>query len=162
MAMAIEDLMCSSSVPQVLRFQLPGSPGCRPRHSARHADSLEQRGTLDAGCWKLEPELGLMRIAVIPGDGIGKDVTAEAVKVLTAVGEGFGRTFELEQLPWSADHYLQTGDHDSAQRLRDAARSSTRSSSARSAIRACPTIATRATSCSARGSSSISTSTTAR
>ena len=49
------------------------------------------------------------RIAVIPGDGIGKEVTAEAVKVIEAVGRKFGRTFELEQLPWSADHYLQTG-----------------------------------------------------
>jgi 3-isopropylmalate dehydrogenase len=49
------------------------------------------------------------KIAVIPGDGIGTDVTAEAVKVIEAVGQKFGRTFELEQLPWSADHYLQTG-----------------------------------------------------
>ncbi len=51
-----------------------------------------------------------MRIAVIPGDGIGKDVTAEAVKVLRAVGEVFGRTFDLVHLPWSADHYLATGE----------------------------------------------------
>jgi 3-isopropylmalate dehydrogenase len=50
-----------------------------------------------------------LRIAVIPGDGIGKDVTAEAVKVLKAVGQKFGRAFQLEHLPWSADHYLQTG-----------------------------------------------------
>jgi len=50
-----------------------------------------------------------MRIAVIPGDGIGIDVTAEAVKVIRAVGEVFGRTFDLEMLPYGADHYLQTG-----------------------------------------------------
>jgi 3-isopropylmalate dehydrogenase len=50
-----------------------------------------------------------MRIAVIPGDGIGKEVTAESVRVLQAVGERFGRWFELEQLPWSADYYLQSG-----------------------------------------------------
>ncbi len=50
-----------------------------------------------------------MRIAVIAGDGIGKEVTAEAVKILEAVGQKFGRAFELEHLPWSADHYLQTG-----------------------------------------------------
>ncbi|HSC27159.1 MAG TPA: isocitrate/isopropylmalate family dehydrogenase, partial [Vicinamibacterales bacterium] len=50
-----------------------------------------------------------MRIAVIPGDGIGKDVTAEAVKVLRAVGERFGRRFDLEHLPWGADYFLQTG-----------------------------------------------------
>src|SRR3972149_6688918 len=50
-----------------------------------------------------------MRIAVIPGDGIGKDVTAEAVKALNAVGETFGRQFGLEHLPWGADYFLQTG-----------------------------------------------------
>ena len=51
-----------------------------------------------------------MRIAVIPGDGIGKDVTAEAVKVLKATSEVFGRPLELVHLPWSADHYLATGE----------------------------------------------------
>ena len=51
-----------------------------------------------------------MNIAVIAGDGIGKDVTAEAVKVLGAVGRVFGRRIELEHLPWSADHYLKTGE----------------------------------------------------
>ena len=51
-----------------------------------------------------------MRIAIIPGDGIGKEVTAEAVKVLQAAGEKFGRKFELEHLPWSADHLLATGE----------------------------------------------------
>jgi 3-isopropylmalate dehydrogenase len=50
-----------------------------------------------------------MKIAIIPGDGIGKEVTAEAVKVLKAVGDRFGRSFDLEQLPWSADYYLETG-----------------------------------------------------
>jgi 3-isopropylmalate dehydrogenase len=50
-----------------------------------------------------------VRIAVIAGDGIGKEVTAEAVKVLTRVGDVFGRTFELEHLPWGADYFLQTG-----------------------------------------------------
>ena len=49
------------------------------------------------------------RIAVIPGDGIGQDVTAEAVKVIGAIAETFGRTFHLETLPWSADYYRQTG-----------------------------------------------------
>jgi 3-isopropylmalate dehydrogenase len=51
-----------------------------------------------------------MRIAIIPGDGIGKEVTAEVVKVLEGVGEKFGRTFHLEHLPWSADHYVATGE----------------------------------------------------
>ena len=50
-----------------------------------------------------------MRIAIIPGDGIGVDVTAEAVKVLRAVDDVFGREIVLETLPWSADYYLATG-----------------------------------------------------
>lgn len=50
-----------------------------------------------------------MRIAVIPGDGIGKDVTAEAVKVLRQVSEASGRKLDLTEFPWSADHYLATG-----------------------------------------------------
>jgi 3-isopropylmalate dehydrogenase len=44
------------------------------------------------------------RIAVIPGDGIGPEVIAEASKVLQRVGG-----LELVPLPWSADHYLTTG-----------------------------------------------------
>jgi 3-isopropylmalate dehydrogenase len=44
-------------------------------------------------------------IALIPGDGIGREVTAEAVKVLQAIGG-----VDLQELPWSADHYLQTGE----------------------------------------------------
>jgi 3-isopropylmalate dehydrogenase len=45
------------------------------------------------------------KIALIPGDGIGREVTAEAVKVLKAIGG-----VDLHELPWSADHYLQTGE----------------------------------------------------
>jgi 3-isopropylmalate dehydrogenase len=51
-----------------------------------------------------------MKIAVIPGDGIGVDVTAEAVKVLGRVAERRGLRFEPVFLPWSADHYLKTGE----------------------------------------------------
>jgi 3-isopropylmalate dehydrogenase len=50
-----------------------------------------------------------VRIAVIPGDGIGKEVTAEAVKVLEAAAAVCGDRFDLQTLPWSADHYLSTG-----------------------------------------------------
>jgi 3-isopropylmalate dehydrogenase len=50
-----------------------------------------------------------MRIAVIAGDGIGKEVTAEAVKVLQKTADVFGRKIDLELLPYGADYYLQTG-----------------------------------------------------
>jgi 3-isopropylmalate dehydrogenase len=50
-----------------------------------------------------------VKIAVIPGDGIGKEVTAEAVKVLEAAAEVSGARIDLQTLPWGADHYLSTG-----------------------------------------------------
>ena len=50
-----------------------------------------------------------MRIAVIPGDGIGIEVTAEALKAVRAAGDAFGRRLDIEILPWGADHYLATG-----------------------------------------------------
>jgi 3-isopropylmalate dehydrogenase len=50
-----------------------------------------------------------MKIAVVPGDGIGVDVTAEAVKVLDRVSRQRSIPFEPVFFPWSADHYLSTG-----------------------------------------------------
>ena len=50
-----------------------------------------------------------MRIAVIPGDGIGVETTAEAVKVLRTIADVYGRPIDLEMLPWGAEHFLKTG-----------------------------------------------------
>jgi 3-isopropylmalate dehydrogenase len=50
------------------------------------------------------------RIAVLAGDGTGKDVTAEAVKVLAAAAEAWDLPLELVHFPWDADHYLATGE----------------------------------------------------
>jgi 3-isopropylmalate dehydrogenase len=50
------------------------------------------------------------RIAVLPGDGTGKDVTAEAVKVLEAAAESWDLPLELVHLDWDADRYLATGE----------------------------------------------------
>jgi 3-isopropylmalate dehydrogenase len=49
------------------------------------------------------------RIALIPGDGIGVEVAAEALKAIAAVSEVTGRRVEIETLPWGADYYLRTG-----------------------------------------------------
>jgi 3-isopropylmalate dehydrogenase len=49
------------------------------------------------------------RIAVIPGDGIGKEVTPEAVKVLLAVAAATGRNMEFVEFDWGADKYLREG-----------------------------------------------------
>ncbi len=51
-----------------------------------------------------------MRIAVVPGDGIGVDVTREAVKVLERVARLRGLPLETVFFPWGADHYLATGE----------------------------------------------------
>jgi 3-isopropylmalate dehydrogenase len=47
------------------------------------------------------------RIAVIPGDGIGKEVTPEAVKVLKAVTAATQRAIEFVEFDWGADRYLR-------------------------------------------------------
>src|ERR1700688_4725781 len=49
------------------------------------------------------------RIAVIPGDGIGKEVTPEAVKVLRAVTARAKRPLEFVEFDWGADRYLRDG-----------------------------------------------------
>jgi 3-isopropylmalate dehydrogenase len=51
-----------------------------------------------------------VKIAIVPGDGIGVDVTREAVRVLEAVASSRGFPMELVHFPWSADHYLATGE----------------------------------------------------
>ena len=38
------------------------------------------------------------RIGVIPGDGIGPEITAEAVKVLDAVASKYGHTFDYDEI----------------------------------------------------------------
>src|SRR6185369_7920474 len=52
---------------------------------------------------------GDLRIAVVPGDGIGVEVTAEAVRALEAVAAAAGRRLRLQHFEWGADHYLKTG-----------------------------------------------------
>jgi 3-isopropylmalate dehydrogenase len=51
-----------------------------------------------------------MKIAIVPGDGIGVDVTREAVKVLEEVCRRGSIGLEMASFPWSADHYLATGE----------------------------------------------------
>jgi 3-isopropylmalate dehydrogenase len=49
------------------------------------------------------------RIAVIPGDGIGLEVTREAVRVLEAVEARFGTGLELVHFDLGADRFLRDG-----------------------------------------------------
>ena len=60
-------------------------------------------------------------IAVLPGDGIGPEVVAEAVKVLDAVTRPAGVTLEKTSYPLGAEHWLETGEvlnEDTMERLR--------------------------------------------
>lgn len=44
-------------------------------------------------------------IAVIPGDGVGKEVTPAAQHVLTAIGRRFDASFDFEEFGWGGDYY---------------------------------------------------------
>ncbi len=50
------------------------------------------------------------RLAVIKGDGIGPEVTDQALHVLEAVEQAYGPGIEVEILPFGAEHYLATGE----------------------------------------------------
>src|ERR1700733_11727279 len=50
------------------------------------------------------------KIAVIPGDGIGKEVMPEGLRVLNAAAKRFGIALEPTRIAWaSCDHYAATG-----------------------------------------------------
>ena len=48
-------------------------------------------------------------IAVIPGDGIGREVTPAALEVLEAAGRAHGFELALTEHPWGCDHFVETG-----------------------------------------------------
>lgn len=48
-------------------------------------------------------------IAVLPGDGIGTEVTETALRVLKEAGELYGAAFELESFDAGAGRYVRTG-----------------------------------------------------
>ncbi len=62
------------------------------------------------------------RIAVIPGDGIGQEVTPEAVKVIRAATARRNRPIEFVDFDWGADKFLRenvTLPHGAMEMLRD-------------------------------------------
>ena len=61
-------------------------------------------------------------VAVIPGDGIGKEVVPEALRVLERTGEMWGFGFEWSWFDWGCEHFLDTGSmmpDDGLDRLRE-------------------------------------------
>ncbi len=49
------------------------------------------------------------RVAVIPGDGIGKEVVPEGIRVLQAAARRFGFAVAWTELDWSCERYAKTG-----------------------------------------------------
>jgi isocitrate/isopropylmalate dehydrogenase len=49
-------------------------------------------------------------IAVIAGDGIGPEVTAEELKVLDAAAEVHGFKLDYHPFPFGSEHYFKTGE----------------------------------------------------
>jgi len=49
------------------------------------------------------------KIANIPGDGIGKEVVPEGLRVLDAAGRKFGIEFSFADFDWSCETYTKTG-----------------------------------------------------
>ena len=49
------------------------------------------------------------RIAVIPGDGIGKEVVPEGLRVLDAAARKFNIDLKLDHFDWSCDYYAKHG-----------------------------------------------------
>jgi 3-isopropylmalate dehydrogenase len=58
---------------------------------------------------RLQPEERTFRIAVLPGDGIGPEVIAQAVRVLHAIGERFGHRFLCDSFPIGGTALRLTG-----------------------------------------------------
>jgi 3-isopropylmalate dehydrogenase len=63
----------------------------------------------------------MLKIATIPGDGIGPEVVSQALRVLDKAAEQAELAYDIEHFPFSAGHYLETGhilDDDDLQTLR--------------------------------------------
>src|SRR3954463_7652893 len=48
-----------------------------------------------------------MKIAVMPGDGVGKEVIPEGLKVLQVAAKKFGFTYDTTDYPFGAEYYLE-------------------------------------------------------
>ncbi len=76
------------------------------------------------GCAHGSGTMGRMpsfRIAVLPGDGIGREVMPPALEMLAAAGARHGLEFELEHFAWGTNYYFEHGSmmpQDGIERLR--------------------------------------------
>jgi tartrate dehydrogenase/decarboxylase/D-malate dehydrogenase len=62
-------------------------------------------------------------VALLPGDGIGREVLPAATAVLDAAGGRYGFALDYDEVPWGCEHYTRTGammPPDGLERLRAA------------------------------------------
>jgi tartrate dehydrogenase/decarboxylase / D-malate dehydrogenase len=79
--------------------------------AATHKDQLRDK------FWWIKTEkterrhhsMNTYKIAVIPGDGIGKEVVPEGLRVLEAAGKRFGIKYSFTHFDWSCETYVKTG-----------------------------------------------------
>ena len=50
------------------------------------------------------------RVTVLPGDGTGKEVMAEAMRVLSVFEKNSPISFEITEIPCGGEYYLETGN----------------------------------------------------
>jgi tartrate dehydrogenase/decarboxylase/D-malate dehydrogenase len=63
-----------------------------------------------------------IRVAVIPGDGVGREVIPEGIRVLEAAGNKHQINFDWREFDWSCKTWLETGKmmpDDGIEQLRD-------------------------------------------
>ena len=76
--------------------------------TSRHQkEGAGRNGTTDAP--QTDNDMSNYDIAVIRGDGIGKEVVGEGLKVLDAVGAREGISLNFTEFPWGSDYYLEHG-----------------------------------------------------
>ena len=79
------------------------SPGCGAAPTAKPTAKPHKKPQVLLNPWLQEVK---MKIAVLPGDGIGPEIVREAVKVLNGLGE----SFEYEEAPIGGAGYDASGD----------------------------------------------------
>jgi tartrate dehydrogenase/decarboxylase/D-malate dehydrogenase len=52
----------------------------------------------------------MVNIALIPGDGVGPEITTEAARILDSAGSKYGFDVETETFDWGCDRYLDVGE----------------------------------------------------
>ncbi|TYA78738.1 tartrate dehydrogenase [Seonamhaeicola marinus] len=50
------------------------------------------------------------KIAVVPGDGIGKEIVPEGLRVINAVAEKHGFSIDTEEFAWGAGYYIENNE----------------------------------------------------